>query len=74
MDKLTNNQIAKEVKRLREGLAPVINQQFKELLIEIERRLSGKEALQPGKIKRKPQQGKRPTKQELYNKYFYKGL
>lgn len=70
MNELTNPQLVIEIRKMRAALDPIINLQFKELLIEIEKRLNG---VGPGSLNsKKPQQRKRPTKKEAYFKYLYK--
>jgi type II secretory pathway component GspD/PulD (secretin) len=63
----TNAQLAKEIKGIRLSIGPVINQQFEYLLLEIEERLSGKMSESKAKAKKS---SSRPTKQEIYSKYF----
>lgn len=73
MKTLSNTQLAKEVRKLRTTLDPIINLQFKELLIEVERRLNGGGPGELGPIKsKKQQQRKRLTKKEAFLYYFYK--
>ncbi len=69
----TNKQLAKEIKKLRNCIEPLANQQLKDLLVEVERRLNGGEPKKVSSINsKKPQQGKRITKKDAYLKYLYK--
>lgn len=70
MKSLTNVQLAKELKRIRLTIGSIINQQFDNLLIEVEERLTGKISVQKPTPKRSS--NKRRTKQEIYNYYLNK--
>lgn len=71
---LTKEQnISNELKSLRLALSPVISEHYKEVLKEAERLLNGEVSIVPlNHTKRKAVKEKRPTKQELYNRFFYK--
>lgn len=68
----SNSQLSKEVKKLRLALSTIVTVQFQDLLNEVEKRLSTT-GNAPTNIKAKgATNNRRQTKQEIYNKYFYK--
>lgn len=72
---MSNKEFIKELRCLRMHLSPVLTAEKLNVLLEAERRLTSSGAVStvpvPSKVTKKSQ-GKRLTKKEIYNKYFYK--
>ena len=73
MKSLTDQQLAKEVRKVRTAIESVVNLQFKELLIEVERRLNSGEPVESRNSKAmKSPKKKSMTNKEAYNYFLNK--
>lgn len=69
MNRLTNHELSKELKTFRLSIELILCPEFRDLLMEIEKRLGGKSNMQKSQVSGKR---KRPTKKDIFNRYFYK--
>lgn len=70
-ESFTNQQLIKEVKRIKESHENVFSQQFKDLLTEVEKRLGAKGHSHSKEKKEAHPKNKKPTKKDIYIKYLY---
>lgn len=74
MNLITKQDISKELRCLRTHLSPILSEHYKSILKEAERRLTGEVTTTSPQTLKKNIKIKRPTKKELYNRFFYKNL